>query len=217
MSRRFRSGTGGTYSGSTWEDWDGISPNGRQYRNAITQETRNLSGAEYWAARKSDYPSQYPETWKDGKANIEAFKEEPVKKGGQRKEEPLEYKLFPQQKAVDKIEAMIEDVEKKYMSLELSDEQYREAMGVLDARMAKAWLSLCKAKGWTEELEEEEIKKDIGRLGVMIEKQKEKNAREALKMQARGGRVQHRRPQTKAQGTGAVWFIVCLLVFILFF
>lgn len=149
----------------------------------------------------------------NGKANIDAFKEEEPKKGRQKKEEPLEYKLFPQQKAVDKIEAMIEDVEKKYMSFELSDEQYHEAMDVLGARMAKAWLSLCKAKGWTEELEEEEIKKDIGRLGKMIEKQKEKNAREALRMQTKGGRVSHRRPQ----GTGAVWFIVCLLIFIFFF
>ena len=42
-----RSGIGDTNLQGTWEDWDGLSPNGRQYKNAITQETRNLSGQEY--------------------------------------------------------------------------------------------------------------------------------------------------------------------------
>ena len=68
-----RSGIGDTNIQGTWEDWDGLSPNGRQYKNAITQETRNLSGQEYWNARKADYPSQETEVWKDGKANIAGF------------------------------------------------------------------------------------------------------------------------------------------------
>lgn len=153
-----RSGIGDQYTGGTWEDWEGLAPNGRQYKNQLTQETRDLSGADYWHARKSDnarvlnkaLPNHFNP---DGTANLGAYVEE--KKGRQRKEEPLEYKLFPQQKAVDKIEALIEDVEKKYMAFELTDEQFHEAMDVLDTRMAKAWLTLCKAKGWTEEPEEE--------------------------------------------------------------
>ena len=68
-----RSGIGDTNIQGTWEDWDGLSPNGRQYKNAITQETRNLTGQEYWNARKADYPSQETDVWKDGKANIAGF------------------------------------------------------------------------------------------------------------------------------------------------
>lgn len=160
MSRRFRSGTGGTYSGSTWEDWDGISPNGRQYRNAITQETRNLSGAEYWAARKSDYPSQYPETWKDGKANIAAFREEEPKKGRKKKEVPLEYRLFPQQRRFDNLEALIAEVEEKYLDGQMSDEEFSQAMNSLEAKLERAWYLLCKAKGWHKGSEDMDISEE---------------------------------------------------------
>lgn len=216
MSRRFRSGTGGTYSGSTWEDWDGISPNGRQYRNAITQETRNLSGAEYWVARKSDYPSQYPETWKDGKANIEAFKEEPAKKGRQKKEIPLEYRLFPQQRRFDNLEALIKEVEDKYLDGQMNDEEFSLAMDNLEVKLERAWYLLCKAKGWTDELEEYEIKKDIARLEKQIERQKEKNERiyQQQALRQRSGR--QRQPRGR-QGSSWGWAIIAIGAFIIFF
>ena len=215
MSRRFRSGTGGTYSGSTWEDWDGLSPNGRQYRNAITQETRNLSGAEYWAARKSDYPSQRHETWKDGKANIDAFKEEEPKRKG--KEVPLEYKVFPQQRTFDRWEALEKEVEDAFLNGGIGFDQYQEKMAHILQKKDRAWYLLCKAKGWTEELEEYEIKKDIEKLGKQIEKQKEKNAREAMRMQERASRAQRRQPRGKAQSTGFTWIVVSVLAFIFVF
>src|SRR5690554_964124 len=86
----------------------------------------------------------------NGKANIEAFKEESAKKSN-KKEEPLEYKFYPQQKAYDKLEALVQDMERKYLNLEISDEEYADATNALDPKLVKAWTALCKAKGWWEE------------------------------------------------------------------
>ena len=153
-----RSGIGDQHTGGTWEDWEGLSPNGRQYKNQLTQETRNLSGADYWHARKSDnarmlnkaLPNHFNP---DGTANLGAYVEE--KKGRQKKEEPLEYKIFPSQKAFDKIEDLIQTVEQKYLNLEIDDDEYNEMMAALEDKLENAWVKLCKAKGWTEEPEEE--------------------------------------------------------------
>ena len=176
--RRFRSGTGGQYSGNTWEDWTGLSPNGRQYRNAITNETRNLSGSAYWHARKADNPHMFsqalPNHFKaNGSANIAAYIE-PEKPKSRKKEEPLEYKLYPQQKAYDKLEAFVQDIERKYLNLEISDDEYTEAMDVLEPKLAKAWTALCKAKGWWEEIEE------LSPEEKAIQKEKERVAKEYL-------------------------------------
>lgn len=80
-----RSGIGDTNIQGTWEDWDGLSPNGRQYKNKLTQETRNLSGNDYWHLRKADFPGQLPDTLpasmlydKNGNANLSHFKEAEV-------------------------------------------------------------------------------------------------------------------------------------------
>ena len=153
-----RSGIGDQYTGGTWEDWEGLSPNGKQYKNQLTQETRDLSGADYWHARKSDnarmlnkaLPNHFNP---DGTANLGAYVEE--KKGRQKKEEPLEYKIFPSQKAFDKIEDLIQTVEQKYLNLEIDDDGYNEMMTALEDKLEKAWVKLCKDKGWTEEPEEE--------------------------------------------------------------
>lgn len=159
-----RSGIGDKYTGGTWDDWDGLSPNGRQFKNPLTKEVRNLSGAEYWSARKADNPHMLNKALPNhfnanGSANIKAYIE-PEKPKSRKKEEPLEYKLYPQQKTFDKLEALVQDIEKKYLNLEISDEEYTDAMNVLEPKMAKVWTALCKAKGWWQESEETQIKKD---------------------------------------------------------
>lgn len=78
-----RSGIGNTSTLGTWEDWDGLSPNGRQYKNKVTQECRDLSGSDYWQIRKSDFPHDlsddvYPESDlynANGSANVKLFSE----------------------------------------------------------------------------------------------------------------------------------------------
>lgn len=130
---------------------------GRQYLIQTWNGASEYSGEMVGNRLKSSTQMYLP----NGKANIEAFKEDTSKKGRQRKEEPLEYKLFPQQKAFDKLEALVQDIERKYLNLEISDEEYTEAMDVLEPKLAKAWTTLCKAKGWWEEPEETQIKKDV--------------------------------------------------------
>lgn len=39
-----------------WDDWTGLSENGRQYRNELTGEIRDISGADYWHKRKELWP-----------------------------------------------------------------------------------------------------------------------------------------------------------------
>lgn len=150
----------------------------------------------------------------NGKANIEAFKEDEAKKKG--KEIPLEYKVFPQQRTFDKWEALEKEIEDAFLNGSIDHDQYQEKIAYILQKKDRAWFLLCKAKGWTEELEEYEIKKDIEKLAKQIEKQKEKNAREALKMQERASRVQRGRPRGKS-GDGVGMIIAAVILFILFF
>lgn len=164
-----RSGIGDQYTGGTWEDWEGLSTNGRQYKNQLTQETRNLSGSEYWHARKADNPSMFDKVMPNhfnanGSANIQAYIETEKSKS-RKKEEPLEYKIFPSQKAFDKIEDLIQTVEKKYLNLEIDDDEYNEMMFALENKLEKAWVKVCKDKGWYESEEKEEEKETAQNTG----------------------------------------------------
>src|SRR5690554_2741438 len=168
-----RSGIGDTNIQGTWDDWDGLSPNGRQYKNPLTQEVRNLSGADYWHARKADNARMLNKALPNhlnpnGSANISAYKEEDKKTKADKSS--LEYKLFPQQKTLDNLEKLEADVERQYFEGEIDEEQYYSAMNALDTKRQRAWVSLCKAKGWQEELEEIQIQKDIEKLSKQIEK-----------------------------------------------
>lgn len=163
-----RSGIGDQYINGTWEDWEGLSPNGRQYKNQLTQEVRNLSGADYWHARKSDNArvlnKALPNHFNlDGTANIGIYKEEekPTKKKA-KKEEPFEYQVFPSQKAFDKIEELILSVEKKYLNLEIDDEEYDEMTTALENKLEKAWVKVCKEKEWYAEESDYQQKQQHG-------------------------------------------------------
>lgn len=152
----------------------------------------------------------------NGKANIEAFKEEEPKKGQKKKERTLEEKLYPQQATFSRWEALEQETEQAFENGSIQWDEFQEKMAYILQKKDRAWYLLCKAKGWTDELEEYEIKKDIARLAKQIEKQKEKNAREALKMQARASRAQRRRPRGKSGG-GVGMIIAAVILFILFF
>jgi len=163
-----RSGIGDKNIQGTWEDWDGLSPNGRQYKNAITQETRNLSGADYWHARKADYPSQEPETWVKGKANIAAFADPgPVKK----KETPVEYAVFPQQRTYDNLEVLEARLEKQLENDQIDFEEYLSLKEGLERKKQRAWKNLCRAKGWEIEGEPSKEDKEKERIGKLYYKE----------------------------------------------
>jgi hypothetical protein len=147
-----RSGIGDTSIQGTWEDWDGLSPNGRQYKNAITQETRNLSGQEYWNARKADYPSQETEVWKDGKANIAAFKEAQAKPKTQAKKSAFQT-ITLADSHYERLANLSEELDKELESGKLSFDDWSYARKTLDVRLQKAWQRLSKARGWDDQLE----------------------------------------------------------------
>lgn len=55
-SGRGRSGIGDSFSdnenGHTWQDFDGLSPNGREVKENNKEFIRSLSGEAYWSTRK---------------------------------------------------------------------------------------------------------------------------------------------------------------------
>ena len=146
-----RSGIGDTNIQGTWEDWDGLSPNGRQYKNTITQETRNLSGQEYWNARKADYPKQEPEVWKNGMANIKAFAD-PVTATTKA---PAKKKTAFQSVSLadsnyERLCGLSDALDTQLDNGELSFEDWTYARRQIDERLAKAWSRLCRLRNWSE-------------------------------------------------------------------
>ena len=136
-----RSGIGDVSIQGTWEDWDGLSPNGREYKNAITGETRNLSGAAYWFARKADYPKQEPEVWVNGKANIAAFAE-PEQKPKDKKKKSVADSIDLAEKHFQRMEKLSIDLDEEYYAGEIDEERYELLRYKLDERLIKSWKRL---------------------------------------------------------------------------
>lgn len=93
----------------------------------------------------------------NGAANIQRYSDDsltPKKVPTTDKETELEYKLFPQQKTLDKIDVWEKEVEAKYL-IDGDYEAYCSAKNALSLKRQRAWKSLCKAKGWA--LEEEDV------------------------------------------------------------
>lgn len=215
MKRKFRSGTGGQYSGNTWEDWSGLSPNGRQYRNAITNETRNLSGAEYWSARKADNARMLNEALpshfnKNGSANILAYKGDDKPKSSQKKEQPLEYKVFPQQRTYDNLEKLEKELEERLESEQIGIEEFEELNYHLQEKKERAWRNLCKAKGWREELgepspEEKAIEKEKERIGKAYYKELQAHNKAIEKELREAYRVGNKNAVKRTTGRSIWW------------
>ena len=141
-----RSGIGDTNIQGTWEDWDGLSPNGRQYKNALTQETRNLSGQEYWNARKADYPSQETEVWKDGKANITAFAEPIAKPKAAAKTKSVLSSILLADRNYERLCGLSEQLDTELDAGQIDLESYCAARKNIDLRLEKAWQRVCKER-----------------------------------------------------------------------
>lgn len=132
-----RSGYGDTNLDGTYDDVIlGVSPNGRQYRNEATLETRALSGHDYWHLRKQMIPEQeIPEalyarnetesmshTLANGQANLAKYAD-PVVVSKVTKV-PLKQRILPQAARVEKLRAEILELEAAYKSGEFSPEDY---------------------------------------------------------------------------------------------
>jgi hypothetical protein len=142
-----RSGIGDVNIQGTWEDWDGLSPNGRQYKNAITQETRNLSGAEYWHARKADCLDQEPEVWKNGMANVKAFADKSTNKSRAKHLSAFE-KACSADRSFERLEKLSIQLDEEYAAEKISSEDWVYARKQLDEKLERAWAKVCKLRGW---------------------------------------------------------------------
>ena len=163
----FRSGVGATVEDGTQEDWTGISPNGRQYRSAITGQINDLQGSDYWAMRK-ELPNKLSvavelptdNVWTaDGKANIKAFSDEALgltqKKSPRAKHIPIAHQIVPQEKTLDRLDKQEADLYKAFEKQEISEEEFKQLIFALEQKRHRAWKSRCKALGVDPDVEEE--------------------------------------------------------------
>jgi len=159
----FRSGIGATVEDGTQEDWEGLSRNGRQWRNPLTRELRNLAGSAYWELRKAQSADEIikPDVWtKDGKPNIKAFSDEALglnqKKIPAKKTIPIAHQIVPQEKTLDRLDKQEEDLRKSLKSQEISEEEFKQLIFALEQKRHRAWKSRCKALGIPADVEEDE-------------------------------------------------------------
>jgi len=158
-----RSGVGEQYLGEAYEDIDGLTPNGRQWINPLTKETRNLSGANYWHMRKSLSADEIvkPDVWTaDGKANIAAFSDEALglnqKKTSSKKSIPIAHQIVPQEKTLDRLDKQEAELYKAFENQEISEEEFKQLIYALEQKRHRAWKSRCKALGIAADAEKDE-------------------------------------------------------------
>lgn len=143
-----RSGFGDSTIGGDYDSWDGVSPNGKQYKNEATMETRDLSGADYWHLRKQNRPTEaIPASLhmlNKGRANIDAYAclDEPVKK---KSSIPLIDKILPQQRRVLTLTQQMIDLESEYKQNLHSPEEYTLLRNVLSVKRQRAEFLLKRA------------------------------------------------------------------------
>lgn len=142
-----RSGYGDSTIGGDYDSWDGISHNGRQYRNEATMETRDLSGADYWHLRKQNRPTEeIPlelHMLKNGKANINIYgcldeAKKPTKV-------PLKNRILPQASRVDKLRSEAIELEQAFKAGEFTAEEYTLLREVAFKKLRRAEELLKKA------------------------------------------------------------------------
>ena len=155
----FRSGVGATVEDGAQEDWTGTSPNGRQYRSAITRQVTDLQGSDYWAMRKElpnklSVAGELPtdKVWtKDGKANIAGFTDEALgltkKKTPAKKTVPIAHQIVPQEKTLDRLDKQEAELYKAFENEEISEEEFKQLIFALEQKRHRAWKSRCKALG----------------------------------------------------------------------
>ena len=122
-----RSGYGDSTIGGDYDSWDGVSPNGRQYKNEATMETRDLSGADYWHLRKQNRPNEVIPAelhmLKNGKANINAYGclDEPKKSVSK---VSIKDRILPQFKRLQTLRTQMMELEIEYKTTGMTCEEY---------------------------------------------------------------------------------------------
>jgi len=131
-----RSGYGESSTLGDYDDWSCLSRNGKQWKNPITMQTCDLSGADYWHMRKQltdsyDVPEELhavnetvslAHTLPSGKANLAAYGDPvPTKRTTK---VPLKNRILPQASRVDKLRSEAIELEAAFKAGEFSAEEY---------------------------------------------------------------------------------------------
>lgn len=149
-----RSGYGDQTITGDYDNWDGLSMNGRQWKNRETKETRDLSGADYWHQRKAIEPKIHEDvpTFVNGRPNISAFSEpEPVRKVKPKKSVADSIDLA--ERHFSRMEALSVALDEEYFAGEIDKARYDLLRYKLDERLIRAWRRVEKENGpiWQKE------------------------------------------------------------------
>lgn len=136
-----RSGYGDSTIGGDYDSWDGVSPNGRQYKNEATMETRNLSGADYWHCRKQNRPTEaipgHLHMLNKDRANIDAYAD-PVETTKRKTSVPLSDRILPQKKRLTTLRDQLIELETEYKTTDMSIEEYSTLRDILMVKINRA-------------------------------------------------------------------------------
>lgn len=168
-----RSGYGESTIQGNYDSWDGLSRNGRQYKNEATMETRDLSGADYWHLRKQNRPAEeipaHLHMLKNGKANINAYAE--VEKPKKKPPISIQDKILPQARRVQRLTEQLKELVDVYKAGNIDIEEYSMLLSVVAAKRSRAETLLAKAKSVRAPFEiEDEEAVSLGKTHVKSEK-----------------------------------------------
>ena len=167
-----RSGYGESTIQGNYDSWDGLSRNGRQYKNEATMETRDLSGADYWHLRKQNRPTEeIPASLHmiGNKANIGAYGEpDKLKK---KSSLTIQQKILPQASRVERLTEQMKELVQEYQKGNIDIEEYSMLLSVVAAKRSRAEILLAKAKSVRAPFEiEQEEAISLGKTHVKSEK-----------------------------------------------
>ena len=148
-----RSGYGDQAILGDYDDWDGLSMNGRQWKSRETKETRDLSGADYWHQRRALEPKMLEDipTYVNGRPNIQAFAEPVTKPKAPAKKKSAFESIMLADKNYERLCALSEQLDQEFDAGHIPDfESYCAARKNIDKRLASAWLRVCKERNWNE-------------------------------------------------------------------
>lgn len=96
----------------------------------------------------------------DGTACVGSYSDDEPKAKAKPKQS-VRYKIVPQQRRLENIEQMIQDLDAEYVEGGMSAREYAELSLVLEKKAARAYELLAKAMGWKDEPIEEPVKANL--------------------------------------------------------
>ena len=151
-----RSGIGDQTIIGEYEDWDGLSMNGRQFKNRLTQETRDLSGADYWHQRKALEPKVAEDipTFVHGRANVSAFSEPATKPKAPAKKKSVLDSILLADRNYTRLCGLSEQLDTELDQGLIDLESWAAARRNIDNRLEKAWARVQRERCWDDQPEE---------------------------------------------------------------